>query len=69
VAARGSWLYAERGWLWGAERHVLPGSGTDCDRFQADDAVCRRLALQQTGITANQAGAASLCVSSWRRLV
>lgn len=38
---------------------VLPGSGTNFDQFQADDAVCRQWALQQTGTTPNQAGAAS----------
>lgn len=38
---------------------VLPGNGKYFDQFQADDALCRQWALQQTGITPNQAGAAS----------
>jgi len=38
---------------------VLPGTGKDFEQFQADDGVCRQWALQQTGMTPNQAGAAS----------
>jgi len=38
---------------------VLPGNGKNFDQFQADDALCRQWALQQTGTTPNQAGAAS----------
>jgi hypothetical protein len=38
---------------------VLPGNEKNFDQFQADDALCRQWALQQTGITPNQAGAAS----------
>lgn len=38
---------------------VLPGTGKDFEQFKADDAVCRQWALQQTGTTPNQAGAAS----------
>lgn len=38
---------------------VLPGSGKNLDQFQADDALCRQWALQQTGMTPNQAAAAS----------
>lgn len=38
---------------------VLPGTGKNFEHFQADDAVCRQWALQQTGITPSQAGAAS----------
>ena len=38
---------------------VLPGTGKDFAQFQADDAVCRQWALQQTGMTPNEAGAAS----------
>jgi len=38
---------------------VLPGNGKNFDQFQADNALCRQWALQQTGITPNQAGAAS----------
>lgn len=35
---------------------VLPGSGKDFEQFQADDAVCRQWALQQTGTTTTKAG-------------
>jgi hypothetical protein len=38
---------------------VLPGNGKHFEQFQADDALCRQWALQQTGATPNQAGAAS----------
>ena len=38
---------------------VLPGTGKAFEQFQADDAVCRQWALQQTGTTPNQAGATS----------
>jgi hypothetical protein len=38
---------------------VLPGTGKNFELFQADDALCRQWALQQTGSTPNQAGAAS----------
>ena len=38
---------------------VLPGTGTNFEQFQADEAVCRQWALQQTGTTPNQAGAAT----------
>jgi hypothetical protein len=38
---------------------VLPGNGKHFEQFQADDAVCRQWALQQTGTTPNEAGAAS----------
>ena len=38
---------------------VLPGNGKNFDQFQTDDAVCRQWALQQVGITPNQAGANS----------
>ncbi len=38
---------------------VLPGTGKNFEQFQADDAVCRQWALQQTGTTPNEAGAAS----------
>jgi hypothetical protein len=38
---------------------VLPGTGKNFEEFQGDDAVCRQWALQQTGTTPNQAGAAS----------
>ena len=34
---------------------VLPGSGKNFEQFQADDAMCRQWALQQTGTTANKA--------------
>jgi hypothetical protein len=34
---------------------VLPGSSKSFDQFQADDAVCRQWASQQTGMTAGQA--------------
>ena len=38
---------------------VLPGTGRSFEQFQVDDAVCRQWALAQTGMTPNQAGAAS----------
>jgi len=38
---------------------VLPGTGKSFEQFQADDIVCRQWALQQTGMTPNQAAAAS----------
>jgi outer membrane lipoprotein SlyB len=38
---------------------VLPGTGKNFEEFQANDAVCRQWALQQTGTTPNRAGAAS----------
>ena len=38
---------------------VLPGNGKNFEQFQADDAVCRQWALQQTGTPPNEAGAAS----------
>jgi len=38
---------------------VLPGSGKNFEQFQADDAVCRQWAAQQTGTTTSQASAGS----------
>src|SRR6266478_2824964 len=38
---------------------VLPGAAKNFEQFQTDDAVCRQWALQQTGTTPNEAGAAS----------
>ena len=38
---------------------VLPGTGRNFEQFQADDAVCRQWALQQTGTTPNEAGTAN----------
>lgn len=38
---------------------VLPGTGKNFEQFQVDDGACRQWALQQTGTTPNQAGAAS----------
>jgi len=38
---------------------VLPGNGRNFEQFQADNAVCGQWALQQTGTTPNEAGAAS----------
>src|SRR5574342_309064 len=38
---------------------VLPGTGKTFEVFQTDDALCRQWALQQTGTTPSQAGAAS----------
>jgi hypothetical protein len=38
---------------------VLPGTAKNFEQFQADDAVCRQWALQQTGATPNDAGATS----------
>jgi hypothetical protein len=34
---------------------VLPGAGKDFEQFQVDDAVCRRWAAQQTGVTTSRA--------------
>jgi hypothetical protein len=34
---------------------VLPGGGKSFEQFQADDAMCRQWAYQQTGMTAGQA--------------
>src|SRR2546429_226234 len=34
---------------------VLPGNGKNFEQFQADDAVCRQWAAQQTGTTTKQA--------------
>jgi hypothetical protein len=36
---------------------VLPGSGRSFEQFQADDAVCRGWAMQQTGTTPGQVSA------------
>ena len=38
---------------------VLPGTTKSFEVFQVDDAQCRQWALEQTGTTPNQAGAAS----------
>ena len=38
---------------------VLPGTTKSFEQFQVDDAQCRQWALEQTGTTPNQAGAAS----------
>src|SRR6266446_7156762 len=38
---------------------VLPGAAKNFEQFQTDDAMCRQWALQQTGTTPNEAGAAS----------
>jgi OmpA family protein len=38
---------------------VLPGSGKGFEQFQADDAVCRQWAAQQTGITPDRAATQS----------
>jgi hypothetical protein len=38
---------------------VLPGSGKGFDQFQADDAVCRQWAAQQTGTTPERAATQS----------
>lgn len=38
---------------------VLPGNGKSFEHFQADDAVCRQWAAQQTGTTANRASTES----------
>ena len=43
---------------------VLPGNGKNFEQFQTDDAVCRQWALQQTGTTPNEAGAASAVTSA-----
>ena len=43
---------------------VLPGSGKNFEQFQADDAVCRQWALQQTDTTPNEAGTASAVTSA-----
>jgi hypothetical protein len=36
---------------------VLPGSRTSFEQFQLDDSVCRGFAMQQSGVTAQQAAA------------
>src|SRR6266511_1415052 len=38
---------------------VLPGSGKSFEQFQADDAMCRQWAYQQTGTTPGEAAGAS----------
>jgi hypothetical protein len=38
---------------------VLPGTMKNFEQFQADDAMCRQWALEQTGATPNAAGATS----------
>jgi len=38
---------------------VLPGNGKNFEQFQADDAVCRQWAAQQTGTTTGQASTGS----------
>src|SRR3989475_1438783 len=38
---------------------VLPGNGKNFEQFQADDAVCRQWAAQQTGTTTKQAATES----------
>jgi hypothetical protein len=38
---------------------VLPGNGKNFDQFQADDAVCRQWAAQQTGISGEKAASNS----------
>src|SRR2546430_14791815 len=38
---------------------VLPGNGKNFEQFQADDAVCRQWAAQQTGMTTKQAATES----------
>ncbi len=38
---------------------VLPGTGKDFERFQADDAACRQWAAYQTGTTTKQVGTES----------
>src|SRR5438874_5928581 len=38
---------------------VLPGSGKPFEQFQADDAVCRQWAAQQTGTTTERASTRS----------
>ena len=38
---------------------VLPGTGRNFEQFQADNAVCRQWALEQTGTTPNATGAAN----------
>jgi Glycine-zipper domain len=35
---------------------VLPGTGKNFDQFQVDDVACRSWALEQVGVTTNQAG-------------
>lgn len=39
---------------------VLPGSGKGFEQFQADDAVCRQWAAQQTGTTTKQVATESI---------
>lgn len=34
---------------------VLPGAGKDLEQFDVDDAVCRRWAVQQVGVTSSRA--------------
>lgn len=43
---------------------VLPGAGKAFEAFQADDALCRQWALQQTGITPGDAGTQSVVASA-----
>src|SRR3989454_7730983 len=38
---------------------VLPGNGKNFEQFQADDAVCRQWAAQQTGTTTQRASTQS----------
>src|SRR2546427_6359400 len=42
---------------------VLPGTGKSFDQFQADDAVCRQWASQQTGTTPQRAPGSSTAKS------
>src|SRR5439155_26124374 len=42
---------------------VLPGTGKSFDQFQADDAVCRQWASQQTGTTPQRAAGSSTAKS------
>src|SRR5438093_1799472 len=44
----------------GPDVMVLPGGGKNFEQFQADDAVCRQWAAQQTGITAKRASTESM---------
>jgi hypothetical protein len=43
---------------------VLPGTGKSFEQFQADDAVCRQWAAQQTGITPQGAAESSTAKSA-----
>jgi Glycine-zipper domain len=43
---------------------VLPGDAKDFEQFQADDAVCRQWALQQTGTTPSQAGSGAVATGA-----